>query len=149
MAESQTIHEIAHGSDHYRATVDLRYLVLRQPLGLAFTPEELDAEKDSRHLACYRLDKLAGCLVLLPRGDREFQMRQLAVSPELQRKGVGKALVEYSEMFARNIGYRRIFLHARETAVPFYERLAYSKLGDRFIEVTLPHWEMAKSLTRP
>jgi predicted GNAT family N-acyltransferase len=37
-------------------------------------------------------------------------------------------------------------LHARETAVPFYEAMAYTKIGDRFTEVTIPHWSMVKVL---
>jgi GNAT superfamily N-acetyltransferase len=73
-------------------------------------------------------------------------MRQLAVVPELQKRGIGTALVEYSEDLARKAGYRRMILHARETAVAFYEKLGYSRLGDRFEEVTIPHWAMEKHL---
>jgi predicted GNAT family N-acyltransferase len=40
-----------------------------------------------------------------------------------------------------------MILHARETAVAFYENLAYSKVGDRFVEVTIYHWAMEKRLT--
>jgi hypothetical protein len=39
-----------------------------------------------------------------------------------------------------------MILHARETAVPFYERLRYSPVGDVFQEVTLPHRLMEKRL---
>ena len=73
-------------------------------------------------------------------------MRQLAVVPDLQRQGIGKALVEYSEALARQNGYRRMILHARETAVAFYEKLGYSRFGDQFEEVTIPHWAMEKQL---
>jgi predicted GNAT family N-acyltransferase len=37
-------------------------------------------------------------------------------------------------------------LHARSTAVPFYAKLGYECVGDEFIEVTIPHWEMRKAL---
>jgi len=30
--------------------------------------------------------------------------------------------------------------------VPFYEKYGYSKIGDRFTQVTLPHREMVKDL---
>ena len=39
-----------------------------------------------------------------------------------------------------------MILHARETAVVFYEKLGYSSLGDQFEEVTIPHWAMEKRL---
>ena len=71
-------------------------------------------------------------------------MRQLAVAAELQGQGIGTALVEFAEALAREIGYRRMILHARETAVPFYEKQGYSIIGEGFEEVTIPHWAMEK-----
>jgi ribosomal protein S18 acetylase RimI-like enzyme len=143
-----TIREVAHGSPEYWATVDLRNAILRKPLGLHYSAEQLQAEKDSRHFACYSRGSLVACLVLRPRENGDVQMRQVAVAADLQRRGIGKALVEHSEAWARSAGYRRMVLHARETAVPFYERLGYSKHGSRFEEVTLPHWAMEKRLFR-
>jgi len=64
----------------------------------------------------------------------------------LQGQGIGTTLVEYAEALARKIGYRRMVLHAREEAVPFYERLGYARIGGRFEEVTIPHWAMEKCL---
>jgi GNAT superfamily N-acetyltransferase len=146
VSQHQVIREVAHGSPEYWATVALRDSVLRKPLGLRYSAEELEAENDSHHLACYRGDRLAACLVLRPLEDGDIRMRQLAVAAELQRQGIGKALVEYSETFARDAGYRRMILHARETAAAFYENLGYSRVGDRFEEVTIPHWAMEKRL---
>lgn len=147
MTQQRMICEVAHGSPAYWATVALRDSILRKPLGLDFSVEELEAEKDSHHLACHLGDRLMGCLVLRPSAGGDVQMRQVAVVAEFQGKGIGTALVEYSEALARKIGYRRMILHAREMAVPFYEKLGYGKTGDRFMEVMLPHWEMAKHLT--
>jgi predicted N-acetyltransferase YhbS len=138
--------EIRHGSPEYLQTVELREAILRRPLGLRFSPEELQAEKDSHHLAACLAEKLVACVVLLPRSQDTLQLRQFAVHPAVQRQGIGTALVEYSESFARKLGYSRIMLHARETAVPFYEQFGYTKVGVRFVEVTLPHWELTKSL---
>jgi ribosomal protein S18 acetylase RimI-like enzyme len=146
MAERQTIREVAHGSSDYWATVALRDSILRKPLGLCFEPEELAAERDSRHIVCYTDDRLVGCLVLRPSTGGDVQMRQVAVIPEFQGKGIGQAMVEYSEALARELGYRRMILHARETAVLFYEKLGYSRMGSQFVEVTIPHWEMEKRL---
>jgi predicted GNAT family N-acyltransferase len=146
MAKRQTICEIAHGSPEYWATVDLRDVILRKPLGLRFAPDELAAEKDSRHIACYLGDTLIGCLVLQPIGGGDVRMKQVAVVPKWRRRGIGRAMVEYSEALARRIGFTRMVLHARDTAVAFYETLGYAKTGDRFVEVTIPHWPMAKRL---
>ena len=141
------IREVAHGSPAYWATVALRDSVLRRPLGLQFSVEQLRAEEDSRHIACYRDDTLVGCLILRPIAGGDVQMRQVAVVAQLQGQGIGRAMVEYSEALARTIGFTRIILHARETAVPFYENLGYAKVGERFLELTIPHWAMERSLT--
>ena len=37
-------------------------------------------------------------------------------------------------------------MHARETAVGFYEKLGYKVVGDKFTEVTIPHYVMEKKL---
>jgi ribosomal protein S18 acetylase RimI-like enzyme len=145
--EGNRIYEVAHGSPEYWATVELRSSILRKPIGLRYKPGELEDEKNARHIVCYRGNRLVGCLMLFPREGGDVQMRQVAVVPELHRRGIGKALVEYSETLARNAGYRRMILHARETALAFYENLGYARLGDRFEEVTLPHWAMEKRLT--
>ena len=146
MTEQQIIREVEHGSPAFWATVALRDSILRRPLGLHFQAEELDAEKDSRHIACYRRGRLVACLVLRPAADGDVRMRQVAVVPELQGQGIGKALVEYAEASARKLGFRRMVLHAREMAVPFYERQGYSRIGERFEEATIPHWAMEKRL---
>lgn len=138
--------EVRHGTDEYRQTVAMRDEILRRPLGLAFSPEELAEEKDSFHLACWQDGKLAACLVLTPLSGGRVHMRQLAVAGDLQRTGLGTQLVGYSEVFTRQHGYSQIVMHARETAVGFYERLGYTKEGDRFTEVTIPHYRMRKIL---
>jgi GNAT superfamily N-acetyltransferase len=147
MNQHLTFREAAHGSPEYRETAELRNCVLRKPIGLKFSAEDMEAEKRYRHLACYCGDRLAACLMLDPLENGDIRMRQLAVVPELQRQGIGTALVKYSETWAGNAGYRRMILHARETAMVFYERLGYSRVGDQFEEVTIPHWAMEKRLT--
>lgn len=137
---------IDHGSTSYKEAVALRDAILRKPLGLAFSVEELAEESDSLHLGCYQSEKLVGCLVLKPINPSTIQMRQVAVDPTIQGKGIGRRLVAYSEKVAQERGYKSIMLHAREAAVPFYLKLNYQKRGERFMEVGIPHYEMNKDL---
>lgn len=144
--ENIDIRVITHGSAEYALEVGLRHLILREPLGLSFSAEELLAEENSHHIGCYADGKLVGCLVLKPITKKQIQMRQVAVDEAVQGKGIGKKMVVFSEAFAESLGFSEMILHARETAVPFYESLEYSKVGDRYTEVTIPHWSMAKTL---
>lgn len=139
--------KIEFGTPEYDEAVRLRYEVLRKPLGLEFTPEQLAAEYADYHLAAFAANgALVGYLNLTPVDDLTVKMRQVAVVPGLQGRGIGKALVEASEVLARRLGFRRMLLHARETAVPFYLRGGYAVAGDRFEEVTIPHLKMEKEL---
>jgi len=138
---------IAPGSPEYALTVALRHEVLRLPLGLAFTVEQLLSEKDSHHLAAFDdKGRILGCLMLTPHEGGEVQMRQVAVKPEQQGTGLGRALVLEAETKARALGFTRMMLHARDKAIGFYERLGYAREGDLFMEVGIVHQQMAKKL---
>lgn len=136
----------AHGSPEYLHLVELRRRVLRLPLGLDFTAEQLAGETGDLHLGAWEGDRLLGCLMLSDRGQGTVQMRQVCVDPSLQRSGVGAALVAESEAEARRRGFTQMMLHARDTAVGFYLRLGYTEVGAPFEEVSIPHQEMAKAL---
>lgn len=137
--------EVQYGTKAYDETVALRAAILRTPLGLEFSSEELYEEKDSFHLA-YRRNTLGACLVLQPLGAQRVRMRQFAVHEDWQGQGVGRSLLNYSESFARDRGYTEMVLHARETAVDFYSKAGYKVDGARFVEVTIPHVSMRKEL---
>lgn len=139
--------QIEFGTPEFAEAVALRDEVLRRPLGLFFTPEQLSEEYANYHLAAYGQHmNLLGYLQLKPVDAKQVQMRQVAVMPAFQKKGIGQQLVQVSEEFAQKLGFQEIMLHARDTAVPFYEKLGYSVFGEPFEEVTIPHLEMRKSI---
>lgn len=137
---------IDHGSNEYKKMVDLRYTLLRKPLGLSFTDDELAGEINNIHIGCFDDGKLEGCCMLVPKDKINIQLRQMAVASGLQGKGIGRVLMYFAENVARDRGYRKITMNARKTAMGFYEKLGYRKTGDEFLEVTIPHYLMEKSL---
>jgi len=137
---------IDHGSPEYRQMIDLRMHVLRKPLGLSFTEEELEKEKSDILIGCFDEDKLEGCCLLTETGQGEVRLRQMAVISGLQGKGLGRALMQFAENIARDRGYKKITMHARKTAIGFYEKLGYKTTGNEFVEVTVPHFTMEKNL---
>ena len=137
---------IDYGSPEYRQMIDLRMHILRKPLGLSFTEEELEKEKDDILIGCFDEDKLEGCCLLTETGPGEVRLRQMAVISGLQGKGLGRALMQFAENIARDMGYKKITMHARKTAIGFYEKLGYKTTGNEFVEVTVPHFTMEKNL---
>ncbi len=138
---------IEFGTPEYDEAIRLRYEVLRRPLGLGFTAAALAAEYSDYHLGYYDVQAiLRGILVLTPDGESIVKMRQVAVDTAFQRQGIGNQLVAFSEVFAKSKGFTKIVLHAREIAVPFYEKSGYTVYGEPFEEVTIPHRAMEKFL---
>ena len=137
---------IDHGTKEYQQMVNLRNEILRKPLGLTFSVEDLEREKDDILMGAFEDDRLLGCCLLTRMDDGTVRLRQMAVPNGMQGKGVGRALMIFAENIARDLGYRKLCMHARKTATGFYEKLGYAVSGDEFMEVTIPHYIMEKAL---
>ena len=140
------IKQIDHGTVQYAQMVELRSQVLRKPLGLDFTEEELDREKDEILIAAFDEDEILGCCMLCKTDDGELKLRQMAVKDEIQGTGIGASIISFSENLARDKGYHKIIMHARDSAIGFYEKLGYKVIGEPFTEVNLQHHLMEKEL---
>ncbi|MBS1537916.1 MAG: GNAT family N-acetyltransferase [Bacteroidetes bacterium] len=138
---------VSYNSELYFKTIALRYEVLRRPLGLEFTSEQLLKECNDYHLAgSDENGNLHCCLVLTPIDIMTVQMRQVVVENTMRGKGIGGKLVEYSEEIAKEKGFKIMILHARESAIEFYLKHNYEVVGEPFQEVNIPHRFMRKSL---
>lgn len=141
--------KIEFGTPEYDEAVRLRYDVLRKPLGLEFTAEQLALEYEDIHLAAYDIHfRLMGCLILSLANETSMKMRQVAVAEAFQRNGVGKRMALHAEALAAKSGCTNIFCHARDVAVPFYESLGYTKEGKPFKEVGITHFKMKKKINQ-
>jgi predicted GNAT family N-acyltransferase len=88
-------------------------------------------------LACCLLTKVDHCTV---------KLRQMAVQNNLQGKGIGASIMSFAETVARDKGFKKLTMHARDTAIGFYEKFDYKVNGESFIEVNVPHHIMEKRL---
>lgn len=130
----------------YEQVLALRQKVLRAPLSLDIRNDDLDAEQEQIIFIYEENHQVLGCVLLQQYDAETFKLRQMAVDPSLQGKGVGTLLVNAADVYAVQLGKHRILLHARETAVPFYRKLGYETTGAPFTEVGLPHHIMEKVL---
>lgn len=137
---------IDHGSPEYRLMVDLRMEILRKPLGLTFSAEDLENEKEDILIGAFDDDRILACCMLTRQDHTTCRLRQMAVLNNLQGKGIGASLMHFAEIVARDKGYRTMAMHARKTARGFYEKLGYQVVSDEFQEVTIPHYVMEKRL---
>lgn len=130
----------------YQQVIELRQRVLRAPLGLDIRNDDLEAEIEQIIFIYEKDNVVKGCVLLQQYDADTFKLRQMAVDTAEQGKGIGMELVNAADIYAVNFGKSRIMLHARETAIPFYEKLGYEVIGEPLTEVGLPHRIMEKLL---
>jgi len=139
--------EILYGSAMYESTKCFREEVLRRPLGLKLTVWDTKDEDTQIHIAAIEDDNLIlGTVLLKPVSCSHIKLRQMAVSPLMQGKGIGRKLVQFAEMLARSKEFQVIEMHARINAQGFYQKLGYHAEGKVFTEVTVPTIRMTKTL---
>src|SRR5665647_1838261 len=138
--------QIDHGSKAYQQMVQLRLEILRKPLALSFTNDELDKEENDILIAAFDEDQMLGCCILTKIDDRRIRLRQMAVQKKLQGKGIGESIISFAENIARDKGYKILMMHARDTAIGFYEKFGYTIKGEQFEEVKTKHHVMEKRL---
>lgn len=130
----------------YTEVWQLREDVLRKPLGLSLVNEDLGMDAEDIIYIAEEEGKVIGCLMLHKISDTVMKFRQMAVSPELQGKGIGRLLMTTAEQDIAVEGYTTVILHARQVVSGFYLSLGYHITSSVFTEVGIPHVIMKKML---
>lgn len=126
---------------------DLRYRILREPLGKERGSERNEGDLTAAHFALFEETQIKAVARLDNLTDTCCQVRFVAVESQLQGKGYGKLLMDAVENHARRQGSTQMVLHARDYALPFYEKLGYTLIGPSYkLFDVLQHFEMTKSL---
>lgn len=130
----------------YAEELELRYRVLREPLGKSRSDVVFPLEHESVHLVALDEEGVVGCVLFQPETPTSGRLLQMAVEPTRRGRGLGQNMVRTLEAELRRRGVREVHLHARQNVVPFYERLGYAAFGEPFVEVTIPHRAMRRVL---
>ena len=72
------------------------------------------------------------------------KLERFAVLPEFRNLGVGEALVQQvlADVAAEAPAAAQVYLHAQLRAIPLYERIGFSKVGEMFEECAIQHYKM-------
>lgn len=126
---------------------DLRYRILREPLGKERGSERNEGDQTGIHFALYDNKQLKAIARLDNAGEKSAQVRFVAVETELQGKGYGRKIMEATEVAAQHAGSEKMILHARDYAVEFYLRLGYEVIEPSYkLFDVLQHFLMEKGL---
>lgn len=126
---------------------DLRYRVLRQPWNQPIGSERNEGDASEQHFALYSGINLLAVGRLDKCEEKKRQIRFMAVEKSAQGSGFGKLLMIEMEKYCRNDEVNEIILHARESAIPFYEKLSYQLLEPSYkLFGEIQHYLMTKKL---
>jgi len=142
-----TFKSFTHDSPLYEESIVLRNRILIEAVGRHEDCRDFDFPEKDIYISAFDGDVLIGSAIITPLNNDTVQMRQMAVDNAYQGQGVGRAIALEFERIVKEKGYSMIILHAREIAVPFYEKLGYILSSDVFYEIEIPHFEMRKCLT--
>lgn len=137
---------IDYGTKEYQQMIDLRNEILRNPLGMTLNDNDIKTDKDHILIGAFEDEKMLGCCMLVKESNNTVLLRQMAVGNQLQGKGIGRALMDFAENIARDIGFNEIAMHARATSTGFYEKMGYKTSGSEFIKLSISHVLMKKKI---
>ncbi|MGH7176027.1 MAG: GNAT family N-acetyltransferase [Tepidisphaeraceae bacterium] len=132
--------------------VDLRWRVLRAGLARELAVFEGDDEPTTRHIVAEIDGKIVGCATVLQRpwnGRPAWQVRGMAVEPELRGSGIGAKLLDKIDQIVRTEGHStQLWCNARTPVIEFYRRHGWEVASEPFeVAHAGPHVKMARSLT--
>tara|TARA_Y100001970_G_scaffold290046_1_gene422345 strand:+ start:445 stop:882 length:438 start_codon:yes stop_codon:yes gene_type:complete len=129
---------------------NLRYELLRKPWNQPLGSERDNNEDSSFHrmilddnnnaLAVGRIQFIS---------DKKAQIRYMAVSTSVQRKGLGSAILLSLEKIAVKSNINSIILQARNNSINFYKSNGYVVVKKTFrLFDEIQHWLMQKNINR-
>ena len=117
-----------HNEVLYNQYLELRWLLLRKPLG-GIRGTEIDSmESESFHKAAFDSN---GNMIGLGRihfSENIAQIRYMAIVKQFRSKGFGSKLIKELEKIAVENDVKKIFLNSRISAVDFYLKNGYQKI---------------------
>jgi GNAT superfamily N-acetyltransferase len=109
-----------------------RYFQMEPPdVEVLSDPQSAILDDGGRILFAVLEGRTVGCCALIRMDEGEFEVAKMAVAPECQGAGIGRALLTAGIDLARSLGAHRLFLetnHVLTPAIRLYESLGFQHM---------------------
>ena len=136
-----------------RDTFLVRHPILREGKPVESCQFDGDDLQTTTHFGLFIDTNITGVLSVFKNNnvifnsENQFQIRGMAILKDFQRKGFGDELIKHAEVYIKSQFGKLIWFNARESAVPFYEKLGYIKIGEPFFIADIGiHYIMKKEI---
>lgn len=142
----EVIHPVSE--EDFKGYYFLRWKILRKPWNQPLGSERNELDDTSYHVMVCEKDRIPlGIGRLHFNNDHEAQIRYMAVEDEYQGQGIGTRIMNALEKLAQDKNAQSIILYARESAVPFYQKIGYDIEEKSYLLFgNIQHYKMKKYL---
>ena len=119
-------------------TVNIRHQVLRVGKLLESCLFDNDDLNTTVHFGIFKSNVLHGVVSIFAQqnpifeSSSQFQMRGMAILPDIQGQGFGQLLLKFAENHQKSLKKSFIWFNARITAMMFYKKMGYLLHGEPF-----------------
>ena len=131
-------------SDTYKDALKIRFDVFVTEQGVSIADEIDELEDKTIHVVLYKEDEPIATARIYAIDADTYKVQRVAVQEKVRKQGFGAILMTEVEKKVMELGGRNITLGAQNTAIPFYERIAYTIEGAEFMDAGIPHHTMTK-----
>lgn len=130
----------------YKDALKIRYAVFVNEQGVS-EEEEIDSLEDkTEHVVLYVDGKPVATARIYDLGENTFKVQRVAVHKDARGIGYGAVIMTEAEKRIHELGGHKVTLGAQNSAIPFYEKLAFNVEGEEFMDAGIPHHTMSKNL---
>lgn len=124
----------------YKNSLQIRYEVFVHEQLVNVDVEVDEFEDSSTHFICTE-DKLPVATARMRKTKDGVKIERLAVIKSHRKKHIGSFLL--GKIISKiNPSKNKIYLHAQESAVKFYEKHSFQVVGDEFLDADIKHFKM-------
>ena len=123
-------------SRKYHLACQLRYKLFFAEHDLPWEVVDERSDANVSHAAILIKDRLVAYGQVVRGSDRIYRICQMVVEPDYQKQNLGRKILSTLIEIAQREGAIALTLHARLTAVGFYQKLGFKTFGEPFPSTT-------------
>jgi len=136
------VQKAAFGDEFWPHIKEIRFTVFVEEQKVDEVEEYDEFESECPHFLAFA-DGIPAGTARWRKTEKGFKLERFAVLQPFRKFGIGSALVKIvlTEVLLLSSG-KPIYLHAQVQAIPFYQKLGFEPIGDKFIEADIDHRAM-------
>ena len=137
---------VEYATEEYKEALQLKDDVMRKPLGLCLSEDDVKFDNKRIHIGGYIENELVcGCSFGIIH-KKMGHIFSVYVKQSCQNQGIGQQLMAFAEDYAKQSGVARLYVEGRKTAKNFYLKCGFRPCGSEYVDMNIIHQDMKKDI---